>query len=282
VVLALAALFITVASAAGPEIQTVGDAHGQAWAHGNAGGHGGGGRVNNLTYHGGAILAVAPAITAIYWGDSSAFGGDKVSGLDSLYAGLAGSKYDLTNQEYTDGSGQHVTASVAYNGHLFDTSATPGQDPGTSGVLAEVARKISNPVTNGYYPVYTDIPRGRANYCAWHSWGYVGSTLVQFGFFFKLDGDAGCDPGDNVTGHSQGLAALANVSGHEFSEMLTDAHGDAWYDRQGAENADKCAWHFNGTERLSNGTQWLIQGNWSNNAANQNSGYYNGGCINGN
>ena len=49
-------------------------------------------------------------------------------------------------------------------------------------------------VANGYYPVYTDIPRGNAGYCAWHSWGSVGSTPVQFAFFFKLDGDAGCDP----------------------------------------------------------------------------------------
>ena len=28
---------------------------------------------------------------------------------------------------------------------------------------AEVAAKISNPVPNGYYPVYTDVPRGNAD-----------------------------------------------------------------------------------------------------------------------
>jgi hypothetical protein len=65
--------------------------------------------------------------------------------------------------------------------------------------------------------------------------------------------------------HSQGLAALANVSGHELSEALTDSHLNAWTDASGAENSDKCAWAF-GTPLLSfsNGSEWKIQGNWSN------------------
>jgi hypothetical protein len=65
-------------------------------------------------------------------------------------------------------------------------------------------------------------------------------------FFFKLDGDAGCDPQDTQTTHSQGLAALANVSAPELSEARTDpATPGAWYDSQGQENGDKCAWTFN-------------------------------------
>jgi hypothetical protein len=137
---------------------------------------------------------------------------------------------------------------------------------------------ITNPVANGYYPVYTDIPRGSAGYCAWHSWGTVGSTPVQFAFFFKLDGDAGCDPADPGTTHSQGLEALANVSGHELSEALTDPRGAGWFDRQGAENADKCAWTFGGNVSIGN-QSWKIQGNFSNNAFNARSGYDGAGCI---
>jgi hypothetical protein len=45
---------------------------------------------------------------------------------------------------------------------------------------------------------------------------------VQFAFFFNLDGDPGCDPADTQTGHSQGLAALANVTAHEISEARSD------------------------------------------------------------
>ena len=41
----------------------------------------------------------------------------------------------------------------------------------TSAILAEVCKVITNPVANGYYPVYVDSPRGHAGYCAWHSYG---------------------------------------------------------------------------------------------------------------
>jgi hypothetical protein len=101
---------------------------------------------------------------------------------------------------------------------------------------------------------------------------------VQFGFFFKLDGDAGCDPGDTASGHTQGLAALANVSGHELSEAVTDPRNGGWWDTSGAENADKCAWTFDGLVTLG-GEQWKIQGNWSNAAYNARSGYDGAGCI---
>src|SRR5204863_9002121 len=133
-----------------------------------------------------------------------------------------------------------------------------------------------------YYPVYSDRGRGNAGYCAWHSWGTIGGVPVQFAFFFNLDSDPGCDPGGASGGHSQGLAPLGNVSGHELSEALTDPQLNAWYDSSGAENADKCAWTF-GSRLVSfkNGTSWKIQGNWSNAAYNNGAGYQRG-CIDGN
>jgi hypothetical protein len=279
VALALTALFVAVAQATGPEVLVAGDAHGLAMARGHAGPKGGGGNVQNLQFHSGTIMTSA-VVQAIYWGPSwgnPAFVGDKQSGLTTFYDEIGGSSYIHTNTEYTGTNGT-VGTSVSHGPDAQDLSSTPSKDPGTSGVLAEVARKILSPVANGYYPVYTDIPRGSANYCAWHSWGAIGSTPVQFAFFFKLDGDSGCDPGDTSTGHSEGLAALANVSGHELSEALTDPRGAGWFDRRGAENADKCAWTFSGLESFGK-SSWKIQGNWSNAAANSRSGYANVGCI---
>jgi hypothetical protein len=152
-------------------------------------------------------------------------------------------------------------------------NSTPSTAPSTSDVLAVVARNFPNPTPNGYYPVSSDRPRGTAGYFAWHATGTIGGVRVQFAFFFNLDGDAGCDPKDTATSHSEGLsAALANVSGHELSEMVTDPQLNAWYDGQGAENADKCAWMF-GAQPVTltkNLTTWKIQMNWSNAAS---------GCI---
>jgi hypothetical protein len=241
----------------------------------------------NMTYHGGVILTSVTA-QAIFWGPSwtnSNFVGDKITGLDSWHTGFSGSNYAKTSDEYT-GSNGTVGPTVTYQGHVVDTTTASGGG-NTGAILAEVCKVIANPVSNGYYPVYTDVKRGNAGYCAWHSYGTCGGKTVQFAFFFNLDGDPGCDPADTSGLHSQGLAALANVSGHELSETRTDPDNPgAWYDRQGAENGDKCAWTFNvPLVTFSDGNRWKIQGEWSNAAYTAGTGYPNSsgqkGCLDG-
>jgi hypothetical protein len=240
----------------------------------------------DMLWHNGAIMTSA-AVTTIYWGTSwgtSSFVGDKISGLDSWYVGFNNSNYAKSSDEYTGTNGQ-VTPSVSYGGHIVDTTTASGGNK-TSTILAEVCKVIPNPVADGYYPVYVDVKRGHAGYCAYHSYGSCGSTPVQFAFFFDLDGDAGCDPQDTQTGHSQGLAALSNVSGHELSEVRTDPRNGGWYDSSGNENGDKCAWTFNVPfVTFSNGSIWKIQGEWSNAGYDSNIGYPNSlgqnGCLDG-
>ena len=72
------------------------------------------------------------------------------------------------------------------------------------------------------------------------------------------------------------LKNLVNVTGHEYSEMVTDPRGISWYDSTGYENADKCAWTFSGNAVLG----YKIQGNWSNHAYDTVQGYTRG-CIDG-
>jgi hypothetical protein len=229
-------------------------------------------------------------VEPIFWGTSwsnSSFAGDKISGIQSFYGGMGGSTYDATNSEYTDSSGAHVGSGVTLGPSHVDTSAAARNGNRTSPILAEACAQASTLVENGYYPVYVDQPRGHAGFCAWHSTGTCPNGVqIQFAFFFNLDGDSGCDPQDTSGLHSEGLAALGNVSGHELSEALTDNHLDAWYDSSGAENSDKCAWSF-GTPLLTfrNNSRWKIQGNWSNRAYDAGTGYANrsgqNGCIDG-
>ena len=218
----------------------------------------------DLVYHNGVIL---PSVTtqAIYWGTSwGTYTGDKISGLDKWYSylgtvsGGAGSSYEATVNEYTDKAKERVSSSVTYGGHIVDATALP-KNLTSSAILAEVCKVSPSPAANGYYPVYVDRKRGAAGYCAYHSWGACGSTPVEFGFFFNLDGDGGCDPKSTVSGESQGLAAIANVSGHELSETRSDPKGNAWYSLTGNENGDNCAWTFGGPD----GTNWKMQGEWS-------------------
>jgi len=240
----------------------------------------------NMTWHNGKIMPIA-VTENIFWGTSwGTSPGDKITGLDTWYDGFSGSNYSATSDEYTGTNGQ-VSATTSYLGHVTDTSAASGGNS-TSAILSEVCKKITpDPNGNGYYSVYTDLPRGNANYCAWHSYGTCGGTVVQFAFFWKLDGDPGCDPQSTISTESEGLAALANVSGHELSEARTDPTSGGWYDSSGAENGDKCAWTFNVpyVTFSSNGSQWKIQGEWSNAAYTGGTGYANSsgqkGCLSG-
>jgi hypothetical protein len=244
---------------------------------GNAGKPGG---PSLLLWHNGAVMNNA-AVTAIYWGSSwssAAYQSDKISGLATFYGGLNNTSYMGTNTEYTGSGDTQFTGAVSYSGRVIDASAGPTRAPKVSEVEAEVCKAIANPVPNGYYPVYTDLKRGHTGYCAWHSYGTCKGVPVQFGFFFDLDGDAGCDP-ESTYGQSQGLAALANVSGHEISEAVTDPRNGGWWDASGAENSDKCAWTFSGSSVKIGGKDWKIQGNFSNAAAKAGLGYDNKGCI---
>ncbi len=67
-----------------------------------------------------------------------------------------------------------------------------------------------------------------------------------------------------------------NVASHEHNESITDPLGTAWFDRQGEENGDKCAWNF-GTalggatgqkyNQMINGSRYYLQQEWSNHSS---------------
>jgi hypothetical protein len=70
-----------------------------------------------------------------------------------------------------------------------------------------------------------------------------------------------------------GADAMASIIAHELEESATDPDLNAWYDRRGQENADKCAWTFGATYSVANGSKanmtlnglnFLIQRNWVN------------------
>jgi hypothetical protein len=249
--------------------------------------HHGGSSSPDMSYHGGNILT-QPVVQIIFWGTSWGTNpGDKISGMDTWYSGFSNSDYAMISDEYA-GSNGTVNSTVSYTpgDYFIDTSKAVGGN-NTSSILAEVCKEIADPdpYGNGYYAVYVDLPR-KGSYCAYHSWGSCNWVAVQFAFFWKLDGDAGCDPNSNVPNESEGLAALANVSGHELSEARTDPTGAGWYDSAGEENGDKCVWTFNvDSVTFSNASQWKIQGEWSNTAYNGGWGYANSsgqdGCLDG-
>ena len=115
------------------------------------------------------------------------------------------------------------------------------------------------------------------NYCGWHTNATLYGRNVRF--MFVGDGSRcprvnACAAVTDATAPNGNAAAdaMASILMHELSEVLTDPDLDAWYDTEGLENADKCAWRFGPqttdprTGRISNvrfgSLLFLIQQNW--------------------
>jgi hypothetical protein len=242
----------------------------------------------DMLWWGGDVLANNTTV-AIFWGPqwtNPSFAGDKITGLDNFFNGFGFSLYAGNLTEYYGSPSGALYGASQYLGHVIDTSSPPTNALTVGGAINEACQVSGNhPDPNALYLIYTSNgPGAGLSYCAWHSWGNCSNgAAVQVAYMPNIDGIAGCNPQDTWTTHSQGLAALANVSAHELSEAITDPRGTGWYDNGFNENADKCAWSFHNVVWLANGFQWKLQMNWSNRAFDGSTGYQNlngqRGCL---
>ena len=157
-------------------------------------------------------------------------------------------------------------------------SYSHGTSLSDSDIQAIVAAQ--NPTdTNGVYFVLTSADVTATSgfctqYCGWHTHGTIGGLDIKYSFVGNPDRcPSSCaaqsiGPNDNA-----GADGMASIISHELEEAVTDPDLNAWYDRQGAENADKCAWTFGSMSTASNGSKYnmtlgtrnfLIQQNWVN------------------
>lgn len=244
--------------------------------------HGGGGASGSadLTLHGGNVL-ITPTSYSIFWGS---YGTDIQSGMAKFFNGFSGSSIANDSTEYYGTTNGYVSGKTT-NGAVYSDSNPPKRALTTSSAVAEACKITNNnPDPNGVYFIFTSTGAGHASYCAWHSWGSCSNgAQVQVAYMPNITGLAGCNPNSTVSGESEGLAALANVTSHEFSEAITDPRGTGWTDSSGSENGDKCAWSFHNNVNFSNGSVWKLQMEWSNNAYNSGTGYANTsgqlGCL---
>ncbi len=129
---------------------------------------------------------------------------------------------------------------------------------------------------NGVYFVLTSadvtaVSGFCTSYCGWH---YKTSTNIKYSFVGNPDRcPSACSAQITSPNGNRGADAMASIIAHELEEAVTDPLLNAWYDRRGQENADKCAWNFGTTYTVSNGSKanmklgskdYLIQQNWVN------------------
>ncbi len=286
---------------AAPELQTV---QGQQLQHVHImlrkpepgakarGGHGGGGGTG-IFYHGGPILTTTK-VAAIYWAGSTIYTGGPTPGTagsgtsDGSLVGfflrnLGGSPYFNINTTYYDGSGAYVQNSVDYTQFWADASGPASGTVSDGQVQQEVLAGFSTGALS-YDPstLYVVFSGPNVNlgggfgtqYCAYH--GHFSSSYgdVKYAVMpYDWSDPSGCSALNGSPNNDPAADTEVNVLAHETEETTTDEDLNAWYDRRGYENADKCAWTFGTTYTTSNGStanmnlggkDFLVQQNWVN------------------
>ncbi|HTL12051.1 MAG TPA: hypothetical protein VL588_06165, partial [Bdellovibrionota bacterium] len=217
----------------------------------------------------------------IWYGDWS---GDATAKpiLENLASNIGGSSYFNINTTYTNGSGGRVANSVALAGETDDaySNGTSLSDAAIQSVVSSAISGGRLPLDpNGVYFVLTsaDVTASSGfctKYCGWHTYANVSGVPVKYSFVGNPQRcPASCEAQTTSPNDNPGADGMASIISHELEEAVTDPQLNAWYDKRGYENADKCAWTFgsvstapNGSKYnvVLNGVSYLIQRNWVN------------------
>jgi len=222
---------------------------------------------NGIAYHGGPVVLGTSHIYYIWYGNWSGNSAETI--LLSLANSLNGSHYFNMNTTYYNKYKQHVSKWVTYHGGTTD-NYSKGASLNDAAVQSVVSRAITGGKLpkdpNGVYFVLTskDVKETSGfctSYCGWHSHSTIAGTDIKFAFV----GDAAqqcpsaCEAQTwRSPNGNPGADGMASVVAHELSESVTDPDLNAWYDANGEENADKCAWGFGAPKAASNASQYNI------------------------
>ena len=250
--------------------------------NGNGNGQAGKGNpsgANGISYHGGPLILGTTNVYYIWYGNWT--GNSATTILTDLATNLGGSGYFNINTTYYNGSNTHVSNSVHYAGSTTD-NYSQGKALSDGQIQSVVASAISSSRvskdTNAVYFVLTSADVTATSgfctqYCGWHTHGIISGSDIKYAFIGNPDRcPSACEAQTTGPNGNAGADGMASIISHELEEAVTDPDLNAWYDRRGMENADKCAWTF-GTTYQANGAManmrvgsrdYLIQRNWVN------------------
>ena len=230
--------------------------------HGNGNGHGmeiqgwakpgGAARTQNLTYHTGGTVLRNARVVFIFWGVFPSGYTTELQNFRNQF-GMTGEYNTITQYSGVDaasGNGNiNLTNLAGGTPDLFDTSTPP-----TNVTDALVQGKVQSYLASNAFDPSTIyevvIPPGSYSsdgtstscggpslaYCAYHGhFSYQGHDVK-----YSIEPYASCS-GCSVTGWTAAQNQEHFVC-HETREAVTDPDLNAWFDRQGNEADDKCAW----------------------------------------
>jgi hypothetical protein len=240
---------------------------------------------NGINYHNGPVMLGTVNMYYIWYGSWD--GNDAVDILSDLAENIGGTSWYNINTSYYSGSGRqlkHVSNSVAFKGSTTDdySRGKSLSDDDVRDIVADAITSGRLPKdTNGVYFVLTseDVDETSGfctHYCGWHTYDQINKSNIKFAFIGGVNRcPNGCTRlrfhspnGDNIEADG-----MASIIGHELSEAVTDPQLNSWFDKDGEENADKCAFKFGDVYTAPNGAganvqvgsrDFLLQQNWVN------------------
>jgi hypothetical protein len=211
-----------------------------------------------ITDHGGPLMAT-PNVYLIWYGNWSQSNGSDNSGgqqiIRDFLFGLSGSNYYKTNTSYSVPTGTFTVVKEYSDKYSQGTRLS---DSKVQTVVSNAIRygKLPKDV-NGIYFVLTSSDVAETSgfcsqYCGWHTYGTISSSNIKYAFVGNanrcLNACAAQAVGPNG---NAGVDGMTSVIAHELEETNTDPNLNAWYDANGAEDADKCAWTFGSNQKKS-------------------------------
>jgi phosphate-induced protein 1 len=213
---------------------------------------------SKMLYHDGPVLHFGQNAYVIWYGDwpgGTIANSKAMQVVDEFIATVGNTPYMTINSTYSDASGP-ATAGLIFAGEVIDSSYSH------TSILtaADIAAIISDQILSfrlpqdpqGIYIVIgsADISSNDTGFCIPGAPPYHASSMINGGManyiflghpnrcpslagpWFSTNGPTPHDtyPGD----------VLAANLAHALNATFTDPHGNAWFDRYGLENADKC------------------------------------------
>jgi hypothetical protein len=224
-----------------------------------------------IVYHNGPVI-VSAKVVFIFWGPSFSNAASPdfqyAKTLQDFRSQFGNTPEFNTITQYTGtGQGAIQLASLGSGtADLFDTS-TPPTNVTDAIVQSKVQSYLSNHTfdastiyevvlpSSSYSSSGTSTSCGGPHlaYCAYHSWIGSGANAIKY----SIEPYPSCS-GCKVAGWTDAQNQEHFVC-HETREAVTDPTGTGWWDRQGAEADDKCAWSptpFIGTGGHSYQYEW--------------------------
>ena len=206
----------------------------------------------NLVSHGGSVIGGAN-FQAIYWNSSLA---SKIQGgIDGFVSTFSDNQKYSTSDPSADYSiveqytgAYMLTARAPYVDAAHDGKKVPStfSDASVRNYLASLFASGAvvpdgSTVFGVYFPsgmrITTQGGGSCSSFCGYHGHFAYGNIDVKYAVFPYTDCRACSMPGKQI------IDILTIVTSHEIREAVTDPDLDQWFDSQGYEADDKCAWH---------------------------------------